>query len=142
MHATVTYDRKMPISGINDKGHTTMFDTSVAFSGTDSAASPMETVLEAFGACSMMDIISILRKMRKEPIILEVALDAKRSEEHPKVFTSIHLNYHLESPDCSQDELEKAARLSIEKYCSVAAMLRGSGCNITWATELVRDRRV
>ncbi len=141
MHATVTFDRKMPISGINDKGHATMFDAPLAFSGADSAASPMETVLESLGACSMMDIISILRKMKKEPIILNIALDAIRSEEHPKVFTSIHLNYRLESPDCSQDEFEKAARLSIEKYCSVAAMLRGSGCNITWATELVRHRR-
>ncbi len=139
MHATVIFDRKMPISGINDKGHATMFDASVAFSGTDSAASPMETVLESLGACSMMDIISILRKMKKEPVILNVALDAKRSEEHPKVFTSIHLNYRLESPDCSQAELEKAARLSMETYCSVAAMLRRSGCTITWATELVRE---
>ncbi|MEI6639463.1 MAG: OsmC family protein [Chlorobium sp.] len=139
MHATVIFDRKMPISGINDKGHATMFDASVAFSGTDSAASPMETVLESLGACSMMDIISILRKMKKEPVILNVALDAKRSEEHPKVFTSIHLNYRLESPDCTQAELEKATRLSMETYCSVAAMLRKSGCAITWATELVRE---
>jgi putative redox protein len=75
--------------------------------------------------------------MRKELITLVSELDAVRAEEHPRVFTSINIRYRLESPDCSPQDFEKAARLSLEKYCSVAAMLRASGCSITWDSELV-----
>ncbi|NTW82960.1 MAG: OsmC family protein [Chlorobiaceae bacterium] len=137
MHATVTFRSRMPLSGIDGKGHETLFDTSPEFSGTGSAASPMDTVLEALGACSMMDILSILKKMKREPVLLETRLDAERADDHPKVFTSIHVIYCLESPGCRQEELDKAVRLSMEKYCSVAAMLKAGGCSISWSTQLV-----
>lgn len=141
MHVTVTFNEKMPLSGIDGKGHQTLFDTSPEFSGTGSAASPMDTVLESLGACSMMDIISILKKMRREPLLLKAELTAQRAEEHPKVFTAIQILYTLESPGCAPAECEKAVRLSMEKYCSVAAMLKASGCNITWSAELVQGER-
>jgi putative redox protein len=136
MHATVTFRKSMPLSGINEKGHETFFDTSPEFSGKGSAASPMDTVLEALGACSMMDVLSILKKMKREPQLLEVSLDAERAEDHPKVLTSIRMTYCLECPGCKPEELEKAVRLSMDKYCSVAAMLKASGCRITWLAEL------
>ncbi len=137
MHATVTFKGKLPLVGLNDKGHKTRFDATMDFSGPAKYASPMDTVLEALGACSMMDIISILKKMRKELTFLEADLEAEKAEEHPKVFTAIHIRYRLISPDCTPADLEKAARLSMEKYCSVGAMLRASGCSITWSSEIV-----
>ncbi|NTV98537.1 MAG: OsmC family peroxiredoxin [Chlorobiaceae bacterium] len=137
MQAKVTFKGKLPLVGVNDKGHKTRFDATMDFSGPAKYASPMDTVLEALGGCSMMDIIVILKKKRKELILLEADLDAERSEEHPKVFTAIHVKYRLKSPDCTLAEFEKTVTLSMEKYCSVAAMLRGSGCRITWSTELV-----
>ncbi len=137
MHATVTFTGKLPLFGVNEKGHKTCFDATMDFSGPAKYASPMDTVLEALGACSMMDVIAILKKMRKELILLEVALDAERAEEHPKVFTSIHLKYRLNSPDGTLADLKKATALSMEKYCSVAAMLRASGCAVTWSTEVM-----
>lgn len=136
MQAKVTFNGKMPLVGVNDKGHETCFDAAMDFSGPAKYASPMDTVLEALGSCSMMDIISILRKMRKEVTLLEAHLDAERSDAHPKVFTSVQVNYRLKSPDCTLAEFEKAAGLSMEKYCSVAAMLKASGCRITWSAEL------
>lgn len=137
MHATVTFNGKLPLVGLNDRGHETRFDATMEFSGPAKYASPMDTVLEALGACSMMDIISILKKMRRELTLLEAGLEAEKAEEHPKVFTAIHVSYRLKSPDCTPADLEKAALLSMEKYCSVGAMLRASGCDITWSTELV-----
>jgi len=137
MHATVTFNGKLPLVGLNDRGHETRFDATMEFSGPATYASPMDTVLEALGACSMMDIISILKKMRRELTLLEAHLEAVKAEEHPKVFTAITVRYLLKSPDCTAADLEKAARLSMEKYCSVGAMLRASGCSITWSTELV-----
>jgi putative redox protein len=137
MHATVTFKGKLPLVGVNDKGHKTRFDATMDFSGPARFASPMDTVLEALGACSMMDIIAIIKKMRKELTMLEADLEAVRAEEHPKVFTSIHVRYRMKSPDSTLAEFEKASGLSMEKYCSVAAMLRASGCKITWSSELV-----
>jgi putative redox protein len=138
MHTTVTFHEKLPLYGMNDHGLKTLFDASSELLGPGgSAASPMDTVLEALGACSMMDIISILKKMRNELITLEADLEAQRAEEHPKVFTAIQIKYTLKSPDCKHDDFEKAVRLSMEKYCSVAAMMRASGCVITWSAELV-----
>jgi putative redox protein len=137
MKARVTFKGKLPLVGVNDKGHKTRFDAALDFSGPAKYASPMDTVLEALAGCSMMDIIVILKKMKKELTLLEAGLDAERSEEHPKVFTAIHVKYRLKSPDCTLAEFEKTVKLSMEKYCSVAAMLRGSGCKITWSTELV-----
>ena len=139
MHTTVTFHKKLPLLGRNDQGLITLFDASSELLGPGgSAASPMDVVLESLAACSMMDIISILKKMRKELVTLEVDLEAQRAEEHPKVFTAIQINYRLTSPDCKPAELEKAVRLSMETYCSVAAMIRASGCVITWTAELNR----
>ncbi|NMW20763.1 MAG: OsmC family peroxiredoxin [Chlorobiaceae bacterium] len=138
MHTTVTFNRSLPLFGINDKGLKTYFDASSELLGPGgSAASPMDTVLESLGACSMMDIISILKKMRRELIFMEADLDAQRAKEHPKVFTAIQISYRLKSPDCTHADFEKAVRLSMDNYCSVAAMIRGAGCVITWSTELV-----
>jgi putative redox protein len=137
MHTTVTFQEKLPLYGMNDIGLKTIFDaTSDLLGPGGSAASPMEIVLESLAACSMMDIVSILKKMKKELITLDADLKAQRAEKHPKVFTAIEIKYRLASPDCSQADLEKAVRLSIETYCSVAAMIRASGCVITWSTEL------
>ncbi|NTW52112.1 MAG: OsmC family protein [Chlorobiaceae bacterium] len=138
MHTSVRFNGKLPLVGQNDKGQKTRFDASMDFSGPARYASPMEVVLESFAACSMMDIIAILKKMRKELINLEADLEAERADGHPKVFTSIHVRYRLKSPDCSLEEFNKAITLSIDKYCSVAAMLRGSGCSITWDSGLGR----
>ncbi len=137
MQVTVSFNKQMPLCGINEKQQKTFFDTSREFQGTESAASPVETVLEALGACSMMDIISILRKMRREPLSLTADIAAQRAKEHPKVFTSIEINYRLECAECSPDDLEKAVALSMEKYCTVAAILRNSGCQIHWSSEII-----
>lgn len=137
MHATVSFDRNLPLVGLNAKGQHTFFDATLDPSNPAMYASPMEILLQSLAACSMMDIISIFGKMRKEVITLDATLDAERAETHPKVFTSIHVSYKLSSSDCSNADLEKVAGLSMDKYCSVAAMLKASGCRLTWDAEIV-----
>jgi putative redox protein len=139
MHATVSFDRNLPLVGLNTKGQRTFFDASLDPSIPPMYASPMEIMLQSLGACSMMDVIAILGKMRKEVVTLDARIEAERAEEHPKVFTSIHISYKLRSPDCSKAELDKAVGLSMEKYCSVSAMMRAAGCAVTWDTELVAE---
>ena len=86
--------------------------------------SPLELVLQALGGCTMMDIVSILQKMRRTITALALEINAERREEYPRIFTHIHLLYKLVSPDATASELERAIKLSEEKYCSVSGMLR------------------
>jgi putative redox protein len=85
----------------------------------------------------MMDIISILKKKRKQIVNLTAEVDADRAEEHPKVFTALRIIYRLQSPDCAMADFERAISLSTEKYCSISAMFRQSGCRLEWSAELV-----
>jgi len=122
----------MKIKGTNSKGQETYFDTVPEVGGENSAPSPMEIFLQAMGSCSLMDVLSILRKKRKTIESFEVEIEGIRAEEHPKVFTNVHLKYILKSKDATIDDLFRAVELSQEKYCSAAAMFKKSGCKVTY----------
>lgn len=99
--------------------------------------SPLELVLQALGGCTVMDVVSILQKMRRTITSLTLDISADRREEYPRIFTRIHLFYKLASPDAAENELARAIKLSEEKYCSVSGMLRPT-VNITTSYELRR----
>ncbi len=90
-----------------------------------SASSPVELVLIALCACSAADVLGILRKKREPFTSLEVRAVADRSEEFPKVFTSIRMIYRV-GGSVTHKAMEDAIRLSKDKYCSVSAMLEKS----------------
>ena len=86
--------------------------------------SPMELVLQAVGGCSAMDVISILQKKRQQVKDFRIEVEAERGEEHPKVYTHIQLKYIVAGKNVSQKAVEDAVTLSMEKYCSVSAMIK------------------
>jgi len=88
-----------------------------------SASSPMELVLIGLCACTASDVVNILRKKREPFTSLEVRARAERSEEVPKVYTSIRLIYRV-GGNVTHKAMEDAVRLSKDKYCSVSAMLQ------------------
>ena len=97
------------------------------------ANSPMEMVLLGLCGCTGYDVVSILRKKREPLTSLEVSAEADRAPEPPTIFTAIRLTYRV-SGKVSPKAVEDAVRLSEEKYCSVAAMLRTSA-KITYTIE-------
>ncbi len=137
MEVNLKLNRKMQITGINDLGLETVFDTHPSAGGDDVAPTPMEIMLESLGACSMMDIAAIIRKKRKQITKLEANINAERAEQHPKVFTKVFIKYKLTSPDADIKDLERAVELSQTTYCSVSAMFQRSGCEVKWDCELV-----
>ena len=137
MKVRINLDQALRLVGTNEKGHETFFDTSLKGGGLDSAPSPMEVVLESVAACTAMDVIPILRKQRKTVTDFSVDVSAERAEDHPKVFTKIEMQIRVVSPDATIKDLCRAIELSRTKYCSVSAMLRKSGCEITWLGTLV-----
>jgi putative redox protein len=99
--------------------------------------SPVEMILQALGGCTAMDIVSILQKMRRTITSLTLEIEGERREEYPRIFTHIHILYKLVSPDATEQEFERAIRLSEEKYCSVSGMLRPT-VRITTSYQLSR----
>jgi putative redox protein len=91
----------------------------------NTAPGPMELVLLGLCACTATDVVSILRKKRESFTGLEVRAEAERAQQPPTVYTSIKLIYTV-TGQASRKAVEDAVRLSEEKYCSVAAMLKGT----------------
>jgi putative redox protein len=91
----------------------------------NTAAGPMELVLLGLCACTATDVVSILRKKRESFTGLEVRAEAERAQQPPTVYTSIKLIYTV-TGQASRKAVEDAVRLSEEKYCSVAAMLKST----------------
>ena len=85
--------------------------------------SPTELLLSAVSGCAVVDIVSMLKKKRKTINDIVVETEGWRNEDHPRRFNKIHSRYILTSPDTSEDELSKVAKLTIDKYCSVASSL-------------------
>jgi putative redox protein len=85
---------------------------------------PPELLLSALAACASVDIVSILRKRKRTVEALDVVTTGTRRTDYPRAFTDIHCEFIVTSKDVGNDELLKAAELSIEKYCTVAASLK------------------
>ena len=101
---------------------------------------PMEAVLAALGACSAVDIVEILKKMRKSVDGLYIELSGERVNDYPRVYSRVNIMYILYSRDASEDDVKRAVDLSMEKYCSVAAMLRRGGVNIEYNFKLKKTQ--
>ncbi|HCK98615.1 MAG TPA: hypothetical protein DHW42_00720 [Candidatus Marinimicrobia bacterium] len=106
-----------------DSNHWVVLDSAKQFGGSEAAAKPMELVLMALGGCSALDIESLINKMRTPADEFQVKITAERRDEHPKVFTRIHITFIFKGENLNRPNIEKAVKLSQEKYCSVSAML-------------------
>jgi putative redox protein len=104
-------------------GHAIVVDASPDVGGRDLGPRPMELVLMGTGACSAIDVVHILRKARQAITGCVVELDAERSASDPKVFTRIQFRFIVTGRGLASEQVERAVRLSKEKYCSATAML-------------------
>jgi len=85
---------------------------------------PKALLLSGLAACSAIDVVEILEKMRVPFANLDVDAEAEQTDEHPRVFKTIHLSYRVKTEEEYRDKIKKAIDLSLEKYCGVAAMLK------------------
>ena len=97
--------------------------------------SPVELLLSALGACGAVDIVVMLKKRRKTIDQFIIETNGTRRDETPRSFTEIHCKYIITSADVTEDELYKTAKLSLEKYCSVAASLKAT---ITFSVQVIQ----
>lgn len=109
-----------------DSNHWVIIDGPASVGGNDAGSRPKELVLYALAGCTASDVVSILKKKRVSLYGFEMHLTGHEAEEHPKVFTDIHVEYVFIGDDIDPADVERAIELSTTKYCSVSAMLRAS----------------
>jgi len=104
-------------------GHALVVDASPEVGGRNLGPRPMELVLMGTGACTAVDVVLILRKARQTVTGCVVELDAQRAAEDPKVFTKIHFHFIVSGTGLAAAQVERAIKLSRDKYCSATAMM-------------------
>lgn len=97
---------------------------------------PMEMVLHALAGCTSMDVVAILRKRKKEPEQFEVFIEGTKREEHPRHYETVKLTYRAKGEGLTLEELERAAELSMTRYCAVSSMVK-QVADVTWTCELI-----
>ena len=118
IEAKTVWTDKDRFVGEASSGHAVVLDTGEV----KTASTPIELVLIGLCGCTASDVVGVLRKKREPFTGLEVAAQAERAADHPKVFTQIKLVYRVRGK-VSHKSMEDAVRLTKEKYCSVSAML-------------------
>ena len=109
--------------GRADSGHWVMMDGATNFGGSNAACSPKELLLLALGGCTGSDVAPILKKKGVALDEFEIRLSGTVRDEHPQVFTDIHIEYVFYGSNLKTADLERAIELSTTKYCSISAML-------------------
>lgn len=130
MKVDIIWQDKMRMQANTQSGHNIKMDGPPDLGGQNTGARPMEMLLVGLGGCTTVDVISTLEKMRQTVVDCQVQISADRADDHPKVFTNIHLHFELKGENLSEKKVTKAIELSAQKYCSASIML-GAMANIT-----------
>lgn len=123
MKARIQLVEGMTFIAESGSGHAVVVDAAPDVGGRDLGARPMELVLMGAGACTAIDVVHILRKARQAVTDCVVELEGDRAEEDPKVFTRIRMRYIVTGKALAPAQVERAIKLSKEKYCSATIML-------------------
>jgi len=105
-------------------GHSIVMDASRQGGGESSGFSPLQLLLAALGGCTGIDIFDVMRKQRQKVEDLEIVVSGERVKEPPRVYSNIHVEYRVKGKDIKEKAVQRAIRLSEDKYCSVGAMLK------------------
>jgi putative redox protein len=141
MKARVRWSEGMSFVGEAGSGHAVVIDGAPEHGGRNLGMRPMEMVLTGTAACTAFDVVLILRKGRHPIADCVVTAQAERAEADPKVFTRIHFVYTVAGRGLDARQVERAVKLSKEKYCSATLMLAKTA-EITYEIALVEGDRV
>jgi putative redox protein len=112
--------------GESETGHAVVLDGAPENGGRNIGMRPMEMLLIGMGACTSFDVVTILKKARQPIVDCVAEISAERADEIPKVFTKIHVHFVITGDNLNETQVERAVKLSAEKYCSASIMLAKS----------------
>ncbi len=108
--------------GKTDSNHWITMDGPEDFGGSNAGIRPKELMLLALGGCTGSDVVSILQKKRIDVRSFEINITAEMSEDHPKVYTSMNIEYVFKGKGIKDSDVQRAIELSQTKYCGVTKM--------------------
>lgn len=137
MHAKIQWRDKVHFEATADSGHTVLIDGPPNGGGENRGPRPMELVLIGLGGCASYDVVNILEKARQNIVDCVTEITATRAESIPQVFETIHLHFVVTGKSLKDAVVERAIRLSADKYCSASKMLERGGVKITHDFEII-----
>lgn len=126
MKARVKWVEGVCFVGESETGHAVVLDGAPENGGRNIGMRPMEMLLIGMGGCTSFDVVTILKKARQPIVDCVAEIDATRADEIPKVFTKIHVHFVVTGNNLNATQVERAVKLSAEKYCSASIMLSKS----------------
>ena len=137
MQATVKWVDGVMFVGETGSGHAVVMDGPPDHGGRNMGIRPMEMILLGVGGCSSFDVVQILQKGRNNIVNCVAEISAERVDTVPSVFSKIHLHFVVSGRDLKAAAVERAVKLSAEKYCSASIMLTKAGVEITHDFEVI-----
>ncbi|HEY8119440.1 MAG TPA: OsmC family protein [Methylophilaceae bacterium] len=136
MKARIKWVENVCFMGESETGHAVVLDGAPDAGGRNLGMRPMEMLLIGMGACTSFDVVTILKKARQPISDCVAEIQAERADEVPKVFTKIHVHFVVTGKALNPAQVERAVKLSAEKYCSASIML-GKSAEVTHDFEIV-----
>lgn len=121
---TTEWQRDMVFESDNPSGDAIKIDSSEDFGGTNSGFRPKALMLSSLAGCSGLDVVSLLNKMQVKFDNFKIVTTGELTEEHPKYYHNVKIDYHFYGEELHEKKINKAVKLSIEKYCGVFEMFR------------------
>jgi putative redox protein len=119
-------------------GHHLIVDAAPEGGGENAGPRPKKLLLLSLAACTGMDVVSLMQKMRVEVDDFRMTVEGDVTEEHPKHYESMHLIYQFKGKDLPLDKLNKIVEMSQERYCGVAATFK-QGISVTWEIKVMES---
>ena len=121
---TTTWQENMRFKSDNPSGFEFFIDAGEEHGGDSDGMRPKALMLSSLAGCSGLDVVSLLKKMKAEAKEFKIVITAELTEEHPKFYNKVKVNYHFTGNDLNEAKITKAVNLSVEKYCGVMEMFR------------------
>ncbi|MCR9228487.1 MAG: OsmC family protein [Flavobacteriaceae bacterium] len=123
-HVTTKWLGEMAFESNNPSGHTVRIDAGEDSGGSGAGLRPKALMLSSLAGCSGLDVASLIKKMKLEVDDFKIETIANLTDEHPKYYDSVVIEYHFTGANLNEDKLKKAVDLSVDKYCGVMEMFR------------------
>jgi putative redox protein len=137
VEVTLDWNGRMGFECKSGSGHQIVSDASATHGGDNSGARPMELLLFALSGCTGMDVAMILKKKKRDLQALKIKTHGQRAPAHPHVYEAITLEYILTGSDLTDDDVRWAVDISLNKYCSVAGMLKKI-CKLNYKWKIIK----
>lgn len=131
----ITWEGNMKFVGTDDSGFKIPMDASEIYGGKNEGVRPMELMLMSLGGCTGIELGHILNKMRVVYDHLDIEVTGNRVDEHPKIFSDIHVVYRLSGENIPAEKVNKALQMAEQVYCSASNMVK-KAAEITYAIEI------